>query len=125
MPPAVLQATFAFLLVVAAGCRNDFTTPDPSPQDGRWAASGSPSVILRLDPTQLSGTGEREPATTLTTPSARLEPLVDVAFDVAGDMWVTSPDDAVLLAFAPGAQEARARVGSKASGVWRACDDRS
>ena len=90
MPPAVLQATFAFLLVVAAGCRNDFTTPDPSPQDGRWTASGSPSVILRLDPTQLSGTGEREPATTLTTPSARLEPLVDVAFDVAGDMWVTS-----------------------------------
>jgi len=121
MRPAVLQATFAFLLVVAAGCRNDFTTPDPSPQDSRW----SPSVILRLDPTQLSGTGEREPATTLTTPSARLETLVDVAFDVAGDMWVTSPDDAVLLAFAPGAQEARARVGSKASGVWRACDDRS
>src|SRR3989442_9668442 len=76
----VLQATSALLLLFVAGCGNDATTPtpplpDPSLQDGLWTVSGSPSAILRLDPTQLSDTGQRDPATTLTTPSALLHTL--------------------------------------------------
>jgi sugar lactone lactonase YvrE len=118
----------ALLLSVAAGCRDDSTTPtppSPSAQDGLWTASGSPSAILRLDPSQLSDTGEREPATAVTTPSARLETLVGVAFDAAGDLWIASADDAVLLSFAPealtssGSRAARTVVSSTAQGSLR------
>lgn len=105
---AVLKVGLALLLPIAAGCGNDATTPSPSPgpspqQDGLWTVSGSSSAIIRLDSTQLNGTGERDPATTLTTSSARLHTLAGVAFDAAGDLWIASADDALLLAFAPGA----------------------
>ncbi len=103
----VLQAAFALLLPIAAGCGNDATTPiPPTPpvgQDGLWTVSGSPSAILRLDPTQLTDTGQRDPATALTTPSALLHTLAGVAFDAAGNLWIASEDDSLLLAFAPGA----------------------
>jgi sugar lactone lactonase YvrE len=65
--------------------------------------SGNPPAILRLDPTQLTDTGQRVPATIVTTPSAGLTTLAGVAFDAAGTLWVASDDDSVLLAFAPGA----------------------
>ncbi len=104
----VLRATSVFLLLFAAGCGNDATTPspplpDPLLQDGLWTVSGSPSAVLRLDPTQLSDTGERDPATILTTPSAPLHTLAGVALDAAGNLWIASEDDSLLLAFAPGA----------------------
>jgi len=65
--------------------------------------SGSPPAILRLDPAQLTDTGQRVPATIVTTPSAGLTTLAGVAFDAAGNLWVASDDDSVLLAFDPGA----------------------
>ena len=104
----LLQAAAVLLLPFAAGCGNDATTPtpplpDPLLQVGLWTVSGSPSAILRLDPTQLSDTGQRDPATTLTTPSAHLHTLAGVAFDAAGNLWIASEDDSLLLAFAPGA----------------------
>src|SRR3989475_11264044 len=104
----VLQATSALLLLFVAGCGNDATTPtpplpDPSLQDGLWTVSGSPSAILHLAPMQLNDTGQRDPATTLTTPSAPLHTLAGVAFDAAGNLWIASEDDSLLLAFAPGA----------------------
>src|SRR6266487_2760609 len=104
----VLQATSVLLLLCVAGCGNDATTPipplpDPLLQDGLWTVSGSPSAILRLAPTQLSDTGARDPATTLTTPSALLHTLAGVAFDAAGNLWIASEDDSLLLAFAPAA----------------------
>ena len=106
-----LRARLIFLLAVMAACGSDSTLssppPDPEPgppvPEGLWTASASPSAILRLDPTQLSGTGERDPATTLTTPSARLQTLFGVAFDPSGEMWITSADDNRLLAFEPAA----------------------
>jgi sugar lactone lactonase YvrE len=103
MRPTVHQASLALLLIIATGCRSDSTTPGVSPQEGLWTASALPQAVLRLDPTQLSDTGKRDPATTLTTPSARLRTLVGVAFDDDGTMWVASQDDSLLLAFAPGA----------------------
>src|SRR2546425_5315995 len=107
MLPTALRARLILLLAVRAACGSDSTLssppPDPEPgppvPEGLWAASASPSAILRLDPTQLSGTGERDPATTLTTPSARLQTLFGVAFDPSGEMWITSADDNRLLAF--------------------------
>ncbi len=113
----VLQVTLALLLPIAAGCGSDATTPistppDLSQQDGLWTVSGSPAAILRLDSTQLSDTGQRDAATTVTTPSASLKTLAGVAFDAAGNLWVATDDDSVLLAFAPGAL---ASSGSKAA----------
>jgi sugar lactone lactonase YvrE len=102
----VLRATAVLLLSLTGACGNDATTPmipPPSAQDGAWVVSGSPAAILRLDPRQLTDTGERDPATTLTTPSAGLSTLSGVAFDAAGNLWVASDDDSLLLAFAPGA----------------------
>jgi len=118
-----LRATAVLLLAFAAGCGNDVTrpiVPPPPPppppppllQDGLWTVSGSPSGILRLDPTQLTDTGQRVPATILTTPSAQLTTLAGVAFDAAGNLWVASDDDSLLLAFEPGAL---ASSGSKAA----------
>jgi sugar lactone lactonase YvrE len=104
-----LRAASALLLAVAVGCADDSTAPAPPPppppsaQDGLWTGSGTPAAILRLDPTQLSDNGKRDPATTLTTPSARLETLITVAFDPAGAMWIASADESLLLGFAPGA----------------------
>ena len=108
MRATVLQAVFVLLLPLAADCGKDATTPtlpppEPLHQDGLWTVSGSPSAILRLDSAQLSDTGQRDPATTLTTPSARLFELAGVAFDTAGNLWIASEDDSLLLAFAPGA----------------------
>jgi DNA-binding beta-propeller fold protein YncE len=110
MRPTVLQAVFALLLPLAAACGDDATMsalpPPPPPaasQDGLWIVSGSPPAILRLDSAQLTDTGQRVPATILTTPSAGLTTLSGVAFDDAGNLWVASDDDSVLLAFAPGA----------------------
>src|SRR5438309_1442945 len=92
-----LRAAFVLLLPLAAGCGNDATTPTVPPppppppllQDGLWTVSGSPSAILRLDPTQLTDTGQRVPAPIVTTPSAGLTPLAGVAFDGAGSLWVS------------------------------------
>lgn len=102
----VLRTGLALLLPLSAGCGSDATTPNPvaSALDGLWTASGSPvGAILRLDPTQLSATGSRNPATTVTTPSARLFTLTGVAFDDDGNLWIASQDDSLLLAFEPGA----------------------
>jgi len=111
----VLKATAVLLLAVAAACGTDATSPmvpQPPPprpppptsaQDGLWVVSGNPPAILRLDPTQLTDTGQRIPATIVTTPSAGLTTLAGVAFDAAGNLWVASDDDSLLLAFAPGA----------------------
>src|SRR5256712_7606385 len=107
MPLAAPGARLIFRRAVRAAGGSDSTLssppPDPEPgppvPEGLWTASASPSAILRLDPTQLSGTGERDPATTLTTPSARLQTLFGVAFDPSGEMWITSADDNRLLAF--------------------------
>jgi streptogramin lyase len=108
MRATVLRATVALLLPIAAGCANDSTTPTtqtppPAGQEGLWTISGSPSAILRLDPTQLSDTGQRDPATILTTSSAQLQTLAGVAFDNDGNLWIASDDDSVLLAFSPSA----------------------
>src|SRR5216117_1625125 len=100
------------LLALAAACGTGATSPivppppPPPPisaQDGLWTVSGNPSAILRLDPTQLTDTGQRVPATIVTTPSAGLTTLAGVAFDAAGNLWIASDDDSLLLAFAPGA----------------------
>ncbi len=118
----VLHAALALLLSIAAACGTDATTPilpppppPPPPttlQDGLWTVSGSPPAILRLDSTQLADTGQRDPATTVTTPSAGLHTLAGVAFDTAGNLWVASEDDSLLLAFAPAALSSS---GSKAA----------
>lgn len=99
---------FALLLPFAAGCGSDATTPVSTPpdlleQEGLWTVSGSPAAILRLDSTQLSDTGQRHATTTLTTASAPLQTLTGVAFDAAGNLWIASEDDSLVLAFAPGA----------------------
>ena len=96
------------LLALVAACGTDATAPmvplpPPPPtsaQDGLWVVSGNPPAILRLDPTQLTDTGQRVPATIVTTPSAGLTTLAGVAFDAAGNLWVASDDDSLLLAFA-------------------------
>jgi len=90
-------------VVLAAGCGYDsgYTAPNPPRPDGLWTASASPSAILRLAPSQLGSTGALTPATTITTPSAELATLVGIAFDAAGDLWVASQDDSLLIAFAP------------------------
>ncbi len=109
------------LLALAAACGTGATSPTVPPpppppptsaQDGLWVVSGSPPAILRLDPTQLTDTGQRVPATIVTTPSAGLTTLAGVAFDAAGNLWVASEDDSVLLAFDPGALSSS---GSKAA----------
>ena len=112
MRPKVLKAALAVLLLIAAACGNDAARPvlpplppPPPPtsaQDGLWVVSGNPPGILRLDPTQLTDTGPRVPATILTTPSGGLRELSGVAFDNAGNLWVASDDDSLLLGFEPG-----------------------
>lgn len=109
------QAAFPVLLALAGGCGGyDSTTPTPSVPDGLWTASGGPSAILRLAPAQLSGTGDRSPATAITTPSAGLFPIVGVAFDGSGTLWLASPVDSILLGFPP---ESLTTSGSRAAGT--------
>lgn len=109
MRPVVLIATIAYLLTFTAGCANEPTVPEPlgSPPgapEGLWTVSGSSGAILRLDPAQLSDT-TRDAVTVITTPSARLNGPAAVAFDSAGNLWVTGLDEPVLLAFEPEALE--------------------
>lgn len=126
MRPTVPQAALPLLLLLAVACGTDaarpMVPPPPPPppppptsaQDGLWVVSGNPPAILRLDPTQLVDTGQRVPATILTTPSGGLTTLSGVAFDAAGNLWVASDDDSVLLAFDPGALSGS---GSKAARI--------
>jgi sugar lactone lactonase YvrE len=99
----------AVLAVIVAGCAyDDLTYPAPVPQtpslqDGLWTASALPSAILRLEPRQLSESGPRSPATSLTTTSARLSTVIGIAFDARGSLWVSSQDDSVVFAFSPSA----------------------
>jgi len=89
-------AKLALLLGALVGCGYDSTTPyppGPSVQDGLWTASASNPAILRLSPDQLLTTGDRVPATAITTPSADLFELNGIAFDTDGTLWVTSQDD--------------------------------
>ena len=101
------QTTFVAAFTMALGCGYDSTTPYPQPtpdptlQDGLWTSSGSNPAILRLAPSQLLTTGDRTPATAISTSSAALFDLNGVAFDDDGSMWVTSQDDSMLVAFAP------------------------
>jgi sugar lactone lactonase YvrE len=103
----VRQATAVAAFTIALGCGYDSTTPYPSPapgpsvREGLWTASGSNPAILRLDAGQLLTSGNRMPATAISTPSAELFNLNGIAFDVDGTMWVTSQDDSRLVAFAP------------------------
>lgn len=111
-----LRTRFLLLLVVAAGCGYDSTAPNRYPppaaslNDGLWTASGNPSEILRLDATQLSGTGNRAPATRVTTLSASLVSLNSIAFDTDGTMWIASQEDSTLLGFAPSALRSSASI---------------
>ncbi len=121
-----LQATIGLLFGVAAGCGFDYSAPSPPPPppaapppapsvpDGLWTASGNTGAILHLAPSQLNGDGNLTPATTITTPSAQLFSLVGIAFDAAGNLWVASPDESLLLGFAPAALAAS---GSTAAAV--------
>ena len=68
-----LRAVVILLLSVVAACGSDSTMsstppspgPGPAVPEGLWTASASPGAIVRLAPAQLSGTGDRVPATTL------------------------------------------------------------
>lgn len=99
----------AALACLVAGCAyDDPTDPAPAPQppslqDGLWTASALPSAILRLEPSQLSASGPRNPATSLTTTSARLSTVIGIAFDAGGSLWVSSQDDSVVFALSPAA----------------------
>jgi sugar lactone lactonase YvrE len=101
------QTTAVAAFTIALGCGYDSTTPYPPPgsdtsvREGLWTASGSNPAILRLEPTQLLTSGNRTPATAISTPSAELFNLNGIAFDVDGTMWVTSQDDSRLVALAP------------------------
>lgn len=101
------QTTFVAAFTVALGCGYDSTTPYPSPTpnptvvEGLWTASASNPAILRLAPNQLLTTGDRVPATEISTPSAELFDLNGLAFDADGTLWVTSQNDSMLVAFAP------------------------
>lgn len=100
------HTALVLLLSIAAGCSSETVAPaptaGPSLQDGLWTASGSPSTLLRLTAQQLSGVGARAPSTEITTSSARLFALLGVAFDPAGDLWIASEDDSLLLSFPAG-----------------------
>ncbi|HET9708984.1 MAG TPA: NHL repeat-containing protein [Gemmatimonadales bacterium] len=98
-----LEATVILLLPFALGCMADSTIPELPAQAGLWTASAAPSAILRLDPRQLADTGGRDPATIVTTASARLERLLAVAFDDQGTLWVASQSDSTILSFPSGA----------------------
>lgn len=106
MRSTVLAITLGHLLLFAASCANGAIMPDPSgspstTQDGLWTVSGSSSAILRLDPNQLGDITPRDAGTVITTPSAKLNTLVAVAFDTAGNLWVVGLDEPTLLAFDP------------------------
>lgn len=96
-----------FLIVALIGCSSRDASPGPSPVtpqplEGLWTVSGSPSALLRLDPSQLLDTVKKIPATKITTASAGLEAVSAVAFADDGTLWVVSQDDSLLLGFAPG-----------------------
>ena len=122
-----LRRALQLLLVAAIGCGEAVTTPDPSDggsgtgkehpphvdpdtgavvsplQAGLWMASAAPSTIIRLAAGQLEGSGDRAPATAITTASGELTTLVPMAFDADGSLWVAGTDASRLLRFAPGA----------------------
>ena len=114
------QATAVAAFTIALGCGYDSTTPYPPPgpdtsvREGLWTASGSNPAILRLEPTQLLTSGNRTPATAISTSSADLSDLNGIAFDADGTMWVTSQDNSVLVAFAPASLT---RSGSAAAAI--------
>lgn len=98
------RLTIQLTVLIAAGCGYEarYTGPNPPPLPaGLWTVSASPTAILRLATSQLGSTGAVSPATRITTPSAALSTLVGIAFDAAGDLWVASEDDSLLIEFAP------------------------
>lgn len=110
-----LRCTFILILALGAACDSSAVAPTPSPpspvaQPGLWMASGNPSAILRLDPSQLLENAALEPAKKLTTSSAGLFTLNSIAFDTDGTMWVASEDESLLLAFSPAAANTTGRT---------------
>ncbi|HET9275594.1 MAG TPA: NHL repeat-containing protein [Gemmatimonadales bacterium] len=103
---------------IAVACGADPAGPGPEPgppiPDGLWTVSGSPPSIVRLAPEQLFGTGDRTPATEITTPDLGLSTLAGVAFGPDGRLWITSADNGLLLAFTP---ESLAGSGPRAATV--------
>ncbi|HEU4879313.1 MAG TPA: hypothetical protein VFT21_07670, partial [Gemmatimonadaceae bacterium] len=94
----VARRSSVIMFVFAAACDGNaiapvLVPPAPEVKPGLWTASGSPSAIQRLGPEQLLTDGTPTPATTITTPSARLFTLNSIAFDADGTMWVASQDD--------------------------------
>lgn len=108
MDITVSRTVGAVLACIAAACAYDDPTnpappPPPSLQDGLWTASALPSAILRLEPSQLSASGPRSPASSLTTTSARISTVIGIAFDSEGTLWVSSQDDSVVFSLSPAA----------------------
>ena len=104
---AVPGPACALLLSLVGACGTDQrgypitgAPPEPPPasvQYSLWTASGTAAAVMRLAPEQLTGTGDRTPATAVTTPSAALGLLTSIAFDAGGNLWLTSSDDNRLV----------------------------
>ena len=106
MRNSFLKSTVALLFAISTSCGYDSTSPIYNPpvvlsNIGLWTSSGSPSEILRLEPTQLNGSGNLTARTAINTSSSTLFTLNSIAFDTDGTMWVASQDDSTLLSFAP------------------------
>jgi sugar lactone lactonase YvrE len=97
------RATLVFSLLLAGGCRDSSTAPEPgnSQQAGLWTVSGVDESLIRLAPEQLIADGDRVPAAVIHTPSGVLCCMAGAAFDSDGSMWVTSEFDSRLLHFPP------------------------
>lgn len=104
---ATISLAALALAIAASACSSDgaATAPPPPPPpsrvDGLWTASGSTSTLFRLAPEQLDGSGDRTPATSITSPSGRFYKLTGLAFDASGTLWAVSEIESRVLGFAP------------------------
>ena len=67
-----------------------------------WVANHANNTVAEFTPAQLAATGSPTPAVTLNVAGTSLDGLAGLAFDPAGDLWLTSNLNKTVAEFTPG-----------------------
>jgi sugar lactone lactonase YvrE len=66
-----------------------------------WVSDIEANTVVEYTPSQLAASGAPTPAVTISNNAGSIDEPSGVAFDAAGDLWVTNTDNSTLVEFTP------------------------